>query len=383
MRRVLGLAVILVLLASACSSQDDSALTTPSTGTSTSTSVPFTTSTTEAAGATAVWPSSPADAHEADPVEAARSFATEFLGFTDPFVGAFREGDQRSGEIDVRPKADGPATTVLLRKLSDDATWSVLGSATEDIVVSAPAAGEAVSSPMRVQGSALAFEGNVAVEVRRDGAREPIGTGHVTGGGDVMRAFDGTVAFADPNADHGALVLLTRSMEDGRVWTASVVRIGFGNTATPLRCESPPEPAVRADEMAVTVFFTCADGTLENLVSVGRAVSSSPRVLHASLDALVAGPGETGLVSWFSKETASVVRSVDIDGDHAVVDFYDLRTLIPNASTSAGSKLLLDQLDATVFQFPSVASAEYRIDGSCDAFSEWLQLECTPRTPDR
>jgi len=49
----------------------------------------------------------------------------------------------------------------------------------------------------------------------------------------------------------------------------------------PLRCESPPEPAVRADEMAVTVFFTCADGTLENLVRVGRAVISGQ--LHDAL----------------------------------------------------------------------------------------------------
>jgi hypothetical protein len=63
-----------------------------------------------------------------------------------------------------------------------------------------------------------------------------------------------------------------------------------------------------------------------------------------------------------------------------VVDFHDLRTVIPNASTSAGSGMLLAQLDATVFQFDSVSSVVYRIEGDCEAFNEWLQFGgCEPR----
>jgi hypothetical protein len=72
---------------------------------------------------------------------------------------------------------------------------------------------------------------------------------------------------------------------------------------------------------------------------------------------------------------------VTIAGGHAVVDLGDLRSVIPNASTSAGSALLLAQIDATVFQFRSVESAEYRLQGSCEAFNEWLQFGgCEPRT---
>jgi hypothetical protein len=64
------------------------------------------------------------------------------------------------------------------------------------------------------------------------------------------------------------------------------------------------------------------------------------------------------------------------------VDSGDLRSVIPNASTSAESRLLLSQLDATVFQFPTITSVIYRIDGSCQTFGEWLQLDgCLPRTP--
>src|SRR5690606_40890265 len=103
----------------------------------------------------------------------------------------------------------------------------------------------------------------------------------------------------------------------------------------------------------------------------------APRVLRASLNALLAGPTdaerEASLGSWFSAETVGMVRSVTIDDGHAVVDFDDLRPVIPNASTSAGSARLLAQLDATVFQFRNVESVEYRIEGSCADFNEWLQ----------
>ena len=76
-----------------------------------------------------------------------------------------------------------------------------------------------------------------------------------------------------------------------------------------------------------------------------------------------------------------MLRGVTITEGHAVVDFDDLRPVIPNASSSAGSERLLAQLDATVFQFSSVESVEYRINGDCEAFNEWLQFGgCDRRT---
>lgn len=67
--------------------------------------------------------------------------------------------------------------------------------------------------------------------------------------------------------------------------------------------------------------------------------------------------------------------SVDDDG-MAVVDFVDFSDVIPNASTSAGSQILLVALNATVFEVDDVTAADYRFDGSCDAFWNWLQTEC-------
>jgi hypothetical protein len=177
---------------------------------------------------TAVFPDASTSQRFDDPVAAAGAFAVDFVGFTDPVVGEFMQGDARSGEVEVRPRADGPATTVFVRQLGPDDTWWVLGSATGGIALDTPAAGDTVTSPLTLTGRALAFEGNVEVEVREDGAREPIGTGFVTGGGDVERPFEGQVEFSAPTADGGALVLLTRSAEDGRVWQAAVTRVRFG-----------------------------------------------------------------------------------------------------------------------------------------------------------
>ena len=60
----------------------------------------------------------------------------------------------------------------------------------------------------------------------------------------------------------------------------------------------------------------------------------------------------------------------------AVVDLADLRRVIPNASTSLGSTLLLEALNATVFGASAADSVEYRFEGSCEAFGEFVQRGC-------
>ena len=61
----------------------------------------------------------------------------------------------------------------------------------------------------------------------------------------------------------------------------------------------------------------------------------------------------------------------------AVVDFVDFSRLIPNASTSAGRRQLLGELQSTVFQFPEVSRLELRFDGNCLGFWSWLgSLRC-------
>ena len=175
----------------------------------------------------AVWPLLDSSTRYDDPVDAARDFATELVGFDDPVIGPFLEGDGRSGEVEVRAEADGPGTTVLVRQLGPDDTWWVIGAATTNIEITEPEALAEIASPLVVRGRALAFEGVVDVELRADGGSDPLVTGSVTGGGTELAPFEGSFEFEWPDEAGGAVLLRTMSPEDGRVWEAAVVRIRF------------------------------------------------------------------------------------------------------------------------------------------------------------
>lgn len=176
----------------------------------------------------ALWPWVDTDLRFADPVEAATSFATDFLGFDDPIVGAFLAGDARSGEVEIRAGDPGPVTTVLVRQLGDDDTWWVLGSIAENIVIDEPEALEEITSPVTVAGSATAFEGTVEVELRADGNGEPIFEGFVTAsGGPEPGPFSDVFEFVSPGETGGALVLRSSSSEDGSVLEASALRVFY------------------------------------------------------------------------------------------------------------------------------------------------------------
>ena len=87
-------------------------------------------------------------------------------------MGAFQQGDSRSGEVPVQPRADGPVSTVLVRQLEDD-TWFVIGATTEDVRLDTPTALSDIDCPVRLTGEALAFEGTVQVAIRDDSATSP------------------------------------------------------------------------------------------------------------------------------------------------------------------------------------------------------------------
>jgi hypothetical protein len=268
----------------------------------------------------------------------------------------------------------------------------VLGAATANIALDEPVPLATIASPVELRGSSTAFEANVGVEVRQDGTQEPLGHGFVMGGsfGD-MAPFDARLQFGPPSSPSGAIVLFTRSMDSGAIWEATVVRVHFaeqpGENPLLTVCGgyTPPRPAPPPGQMEVAVFFTCTRPGAAAPVPVFRLVPASQAVIRSSLEQLLAGPTgaelDAGLASWFSPATAGMLDSINLepDGD-LIVDFHDLRTVIPNASSSAGSEMLLGELDATVFQFTSVWTVVYRIEGDCEAFNEWLQLGgCEPR----
>jgi hypothetical protein len=177
----------------------------------------------------AVWPFAADDLRFDDPAEAARSFVVDYLGFADPVVEAFQQGDARSGEVPVRPAEQGPVTTVLVRQVTDDDTWWVIGAVNEHLQVTTPEALAVVGPPLAIAGQSTAFEATFTAEVRDDGNLEPLVIEPVMGGSNgEMGPFSAELSFESPNEGGGALVLSTQSMEDGSTWEASVVRLSFG-----------------------------------------------------------------------------------------------------------------------------------------------------------
>jgi spore germination protein GerM len=119
----------------------------------------------------------------------------------------------------------------------------------------------------------------------------------------------------------------------------------------------------------------------DRVFPVFRAVPA-PAVLKGAMQALLRGPTAAerrrGYGGWFSAKTAGMLRSVELARGVASVDFKDFRRIIPNASSSCGSALLLAQLNRTATQFPTVRRAVYSFNGSKKAFYEWLQLSPPP-----
>jgi hypothetical protein len=84
------------------------------------------------------------------------------------------------------------------------------------------------------------------------------------------------------------------------------------------------------------------------VVPVSRTVPRSLKVVTAALNELLRGPttreGAAGYWSFFSDDTAGMLRSVRVTGGTGFADFRDVQRLLPNATSSYGSTALLAEL---------------------------------------
>ncbi len=152
-------------------------------------------------------------------------------------------------------------------------------------------------------------------------------------------------------------------------------------TTTAASTTSATTTTVPAETQTVSVFFSTGDGSdCSQVAEFERQVSVADDAIRAVFEELVGGPTDAeqgeGASSFFSADTIGTIRSVTLRDGLLVIDFEDLRPLLPNAATSCGSEALLAQLSATAFQILDVLSVRYEIDGDCDLFANWLQREC-------
>jgi hypothetical protein len=171
----------------------------------------------------------------------AREFLVRVAGMDSPAFVASRWRSDYIATVDFRSTvgerpswSGGPVTRVVLGK--GRTTFTVLDTATETIRVDRPQSAispsdlERVTSPVTVTGAALAFEGTVTVRVvQLSGTTvRQLGTGFVTGGGDVLRPFTGSVTFAGADAGTGWVLAAERSALDGSTTKVTAVRVAFG-----------------------------------------------------------------------------------------------------------------------------------------------------------
>lgn len=148
------------------------------------------------------------------------------------------------------------------------------------------------------------------------------------------------------------------------------------SSATATTC-TPIEPVVHQpdEHQIVDVFVFCGPGVAYDLDlrRVSRLVPADAQPLTAALTQLLIGvtPEEaaTGLASAFSSYTAGGLRSADIDGGIAVLDFTNGFVRTGNFGTSNLSAVVMMQIEATVFQFPEVTGLDLRVDG--ERFCGW------------
>lgn len=178
----------------------------------------------------AIWPLPSGESRFADPTDAARSFAVDFLGFGPLIVGEFVQGDSRSGEVAIQAREGGPVSTVLVRQLTDDASWWVIGAATANLQLASPEVLDAIASPVTLSGISTAFEATINVRIFQDGGVEPLANDIAMGGSmGEMGPFSATFSYLMPTSTYGAVVLSSYSSDDGRLEEVSAVRIRFAD----------------------------------------------------------------------------------------------------------------------------------------------------------
>lgn len=202
----------------------------PAVSTTSTTSRPTSTTSqgvSDAEAATIVWPDPAGSLTYDAPMDAARAFAEEFIGFDDPVTGEFQQGDRRSGEVEIRPVREGPVSTVIVRMMRND-RWYVIGATSPELELDIPTAGSAIDHPLQVAGRARGFQAQVRVTVYRRGATTPLGAGSVAAGGtSELGPFAGAIPWDNPGGGWGSVVLTTAGGPDGATWAAMAIPVGF------------------------------------------------------------------------------------------------------------------------------------------------------------
>ncbi|MGB9680972.1 MAG: GerMN domain-containing protein [Minisyncoccia bacterium] len=115
---------------------------------------------------------------------------------------------------------------------------------------------------------------------------------------------------------------------------------------------------------------------------VNRTISLNGDPFLQTLNLLFLGPTEQekaeGYTSVFSPENKDILKNLDISPDGIVyIDLYDIRSIMPEVSSSCGSSQFMKSIEETLKQFQLVKKVIFAINGDPQMFYEWVQLGCS------
>ena len=198
---------------------------------------------------------------------------------------------------------------------------------------------------------------------------------------------DNGAALAFGNAATGKAWYLLYSPEKvGEVPRQMAATVRRGELIVMPPPDLPTEPAAPSTTVEVDVYFGMegADACSANQ-QVTREVQA-PGVAVGAVSQLLQGPSSResneGIVSPFSANTADALIGIVISNGVAEVDLADFRDVVGDDSCTKSA--ILDALDKTLKQFPTVTSTRYLFDGDARAWETWLGAspEAPPFLPD-
>jgi spore germination protein GerM len=161
-----------------------------------------------------------------------------------------------------------------------------------------------------------------------------------------------------------------------------------GGSTTPSASAASSSNGSRSGSQTVEVFFNRPEGGVSGCTSVEpveRRVEKTEAVATAALNELFAGPSNAeqarGLMSFFSADTAGLLRSVRVEQQTAYLDLDAAFLEINNVSTTCGGSMTLASIEATLKQFTTVEEIRYAIEAEPATFYDFMQIGCPRPRP--
>lgn len=182
--------------------------------------------------------------------------------------------------------------------------------------------------------------------------------------------------------DTGSAIVVAQGPAPGiEVDEGSVVTVDVQVRAT---CNPPDPIAPGAGQVIITVLFECGNDTIAPTPGTGVARivpeqgGEAVDRIEWTIRSLLAGPTDderiAGFVSGFDAATADALNSVTLTDGRLVVDFNDA-IIVSNMSTSTGMVQFNAELHRNVFLQPEVDSAEFHLNGDCEAWSALFESD--------